>query len=273
MRRGLDEMQAYYDDIAPFYDLELSERRDIHFWLTLTRRLRPRAVLDAGAGTGRVTLPLARLLAHSGGAVWALDLSEAMLERARQKVVQAADPRLKGHVHIVRADLRTFALPACFELVLATNNPFAHMADDADLLSALGAIRRHLRPGGWFVVEQPVAREQEAADTSGQRYVVEGQRAIRRGQVRLDVAMTQEYQPGLPVGQVTCRYRLRDEAGRERAAGASFASRARRMEDWMALCRAAGLTVDCCWGGFDFAPFDAATSSELIVAARAPGDA
>ena len=272
MTQGLDATQAYYEDIAPFYDLELSDRRDVHFWLALARRFRPRAVLDAGAGTGRITLPLARLLVHTGGEVWALDLSAPMLERARQKVAQAADPRLARHVQLVRADLRSFVLPMRFDLVIATNNPFAHMTDDADLLAALCSIRQHVRPGGWFVVEQPVTREQETADRSGQRCVVEGQRSIRRGGVRLDFTMTQEYQPGRPAGQVTCRYQLRDEAGKERAAFASFASRVRRPQDWTALCEAAGLTVARCWGSFDFSPFDAARSSELIVAARAPMD-
>src|SRR5690242_18263980 len=44
------------------YDREhLGDDEDIGFYLSLSRRLAPRKVLELGCGTGRITLPLAQL--------------------------------------------------------------------------------------------------------------------------------------------------------------------------------------------------------------------
>ena len=44
------------------YDREhLGDDEDIAFYLSLSRRLAPRKVLELGCGTGRITLPLAQL--------------------------------------------------------------------------------------------------------------------------------------------------------------------------------------------------------------------
>src|SRR5688500_6583688 len=71
-------------------------------------------VLELGAGTGRVTLALAR----AGVAVHSLDAHDGMLEMLRRKLADlAAD--VQRRVTIVDADMRTFELPERFGLVIA----------------------------------------------------------------------------------------------------------------------------------------------------------
>src|ERR1700720_4665789 len=59
------------------YDREhLGDEEDISFYLSLSRRLEPRKVLELGCGTGRITLPLAQL----GFDVVGLDNQPEMLQ-------------------------------------------------------------------------------------------------------------------------------------------------------------------------------------------------
>jgi SAM-dependent methyltransferase len=102
-------------------------------------------VLELGAGTGRVTLALAR----AGVGVHALDAHPGMLHELRRKVADlpADTQRL---VAIVEADMRTFQLNERFALVIAPFRAILHNLTDGDLLACFGRVRRHLREGGRF---------------------------------------------------------------------------------------------------------------------------
>jgi ubiquinone/menaquinone biosynthesis C-methylase UbiE len=68
------------------YDREhLGDDEDIGFYLSLTRRLAPRKVLELGCGTGRITLPLAQLDFDVVG----LDNQPEMLQKAEERRRQA----------------------------------------------------------------------------------------------------------------------------------------------------------------------------------------
>jgi SAM-dependent methyltransferase len=83
-----DRLREFWDADAETYDRSaihaLSDPVEAAAWRAVLRRNLPdppSLVLDAGAGTGAITL----LLAELGYRVTALDLSEAMLARAREK--------------------------------------------------------------------------------------------------------------------------------------------------------------------------------------------
>jgi ubiquinone/menaquinone biosynthesis C-methylase UbiE len=76
-----------WDEYAPFYDWENARtlgRRDVPFWRTVARNVGG-TLLELGAGTGRISIPLAR----AGVPVVGIDRSEPMLARARQRVKRA----------------------------------------------------------------------------------------------------------------------------------------------------------------------------------------
>ena len=102
-------------------------------------------VLDAGAGSGRVTeLILERL---PRGRVVALDASPAMVEEARRRLERFGD-----QVAFVVADLgRPFALPGgqLADAILSTAT-FHWVADHDALFGNLGAV---VRPGGRLVAQ------------------------------------------------------------------------------------------------------------------------
>lgn len=96
------------------------------------------AVLDIGAGTGRVALDLAR----RGHRVTALDLDAALLDALRERAAEV-------HVECVCADGRTFELARRdFAVCLAPMQTVQLLGGAAGRVAFLRRARAHVRPGG-----------------------------------------------------------------------------------------------------------------------------
>ena len=131
--------RARYQRIAPLYDL-----LDLPFEYRRYRQLRPLLftgmsglILDAGVGTGR-NFPFY----PSGGKVMGIDLSAAMLARARQRLSQA-----RPAVELREMDITHLEFPdRHFDNAVATFL-FCVLPDELQT-AALTEIRRVLKPGG-----------------------------------------------------------------------------------------------------------------------------
>jgi SAM-dependent methyltransferase len=117
---------------------------DVAFYLRHARRARG-PILELACGTGRVAFPLAA----AGLDVTGLDASVAMLRVARRKL--RADPR--PNLRFLRGDMRRFALPRRFALVLIPFRAFQHLLTVRDQRACLACVRRHLRPGGRLIID------------------------------------------------------------------------------------------------------------------------
>ena len=117
---------------------------EIDFYRRLSEEARGegRAVLEVACGTGRVAIRLAR----EGFAVVGLDLSEAMLDVAREQSAGL------DNIHWVQGDMRSFELGEAFGLVIIPGHSFQNLLTAADQLACLESIRRHIAPGGLLVV-------------------------------------------------------------------------------------------------------------------------
>jgi ubiquinone/menaquinone biosynthesis C-methylase UbiE len=149
-----------WDDYADFYDWENAQtldRRDVAFWQNLAQRING-PVLELGCGTGRVTIPVARI----GADIVGVDRSAEMLAHARQRLRRT---RISGSVSWVRGDIRAlpFGLAARFDLVMAPYGILQSLVRDADLDAALASVNRVLAPSGVFgldlVPDLPVWKE------------------------------------------------------------------------------------------------------------------
>jgi ubiquinone/menaquinone biosynthesis C-methylase UbiE len=101
-------------------------------------------VLDLGCGTGTATLEIASRLEGTGRVV-GLDLSEEMLEQAKQKLTELG----YTNVEFVLQSASDLNYDECFDHVVSTN-AFHHFADKQDVFAR---VYKSLRPGGIFMVQ------------------------------------------------------------------------------------------------------------------------
>ena len=127
------------------------------------------SVLEYGAGTGRLTLPLA----ERGCTVTAVDLSESMLSGLRARL-SSAKPDVRKRVTTKLADMRTFRTACRYDGVIVGFHTFCHLYHRDDVLQFLERAFAHLIPGGRLAFDVPVPRVDAAGyDALSQVCVVE----------------------------------------------------------------------------------------------------
>ena len=100
-------------------------------------------ILDIGCGTGRHSIELAR----RGYRVRGIDLSENMLNKARQKATDA-----KVDVEFIQADARDFCYNEAYDLIIMLcEGGFSLMETDEMNYRILQNAARSLKPGGKFI--------------------------------------------------------------------------------------------------------------------------
>lgn len=112
--------------------------------------------MEWGAGTGRVTLPLAR----AGLEVTAVDLSPVMLAVLVERL-DYETPEVRSRIHSQPGDMRSTALGRLFETVLATYNVIGHLHTPADLCAFFQNVRAHLAPGGLLLFDSLAPSSEE----------------------------------------------------------------------------------------------------------------
>jgi SAM-dependent methyltransferase len=247
------EIRAYYRCIAPYLDLELADRGDAAFWQwAASEPASGGRVLELGAGTGRATAFLARTAAR----VVAFDLVPELIAAARRRLAGLA------HVELFAADMRSLRLAARFDLVVAVDDPFAHLLLDGERDRALRAAAAHLLPGGRLILDaawmSPQSRE---LATRPQGLAIDRFRGGGESQLRV----REEVRCG---PERICQSRIEYRCAGELLAAACFPSRLWSLAELSRRCLAAGLEVVSLWGGYDRRPFRRESSSRLIVEAR-----
>jgi SAM-dependent methyltransferase len=138
---------------AIWHDLECgSYGADLGLWRDLAQR-HPGPVLDIGAGTGRISLELAR----GGHAVTALDLDGELLAELDERAGGLA-------VTTVVADARAFDLGRRFGLCIVPMQTIQLLEGAAGRRRFLGCALAHLQPGGVLAIA--LADELECFDAA-----------------------------------------------------------------------------------------------------------
>jgi SAM-dependent methyltransferase len=135
------------------YDLEHEgDDEDVRFFEDLVSRLKPRRVLELASGSGRITIPLARLAASAGFDLVGLEIAGPMLaaaEKRRNELNRNARQRLT----FVQGDLRTWRDAKPFELIITPCSSLSHLLTLEDQLAAWRCARENLTAGGRFVAD------------------------------------------------------------------------------------------------------------------------
>jgi SAM-dependent methyltransferase len=144
--KPLSELEAFYEGVAPHYDADyaLLFPRWTSFYLGLAQETGG-PVLEAGCGTGRISIEIARAEIECHG----VDVSAHMLDRFHQKL--ASEPEsVRRRITITHADFRTAALDRRFALIIAPGNVMNSFIDRTDQRAWLRNVHRHLDRGGLF---------------------------------------------------------------------------------------------------------------------------
>lgn len=248
-----------FDLFAHYYDADMGDfADDLPLYRELARR-NPGVVLDAMCGTGRVVVALAA----AGFQTVGLDIAPEMVHIAERKRVEQ---RLEQRLRIVQGDVRSFALPEQFGVVVVPLNSFMHLETVEDQLAALRSIRRHLAPDGLVVIDlfNPDPRdlmadqgvlvyERTFASAAGlpvQKFVL--RRTDAANQRQMVEFIYDELQPD---GRVTRR-------------ALPFVMRWLYRFELQHLLARVGLAVEAVYGDYDLEPYTS-DSPQLIVIARA----
>jgi len=180
---------------------------DLPFWRALAARLGS-PVLDLGAASGRVAIPLAR----DGHEVWAVDRSPRMLEELGRRLAGETD-EVRRRVRTVRGELADPRVEGSFPLVIMAMNTFQVLTEPDDQLACLRAVRELLAPAGELCFDVALPDVGEIMDTLG---------LVREGDVHVDAergvtvrhsAWYEAFDPVTHTAEFVLRIDERDAAG------------------------------------------------------------
>ncbi|HKB13079.1 MAG TPA: class I SAM-dependent methyltransferase [Vicinamibacterales bacterium] len=149
MTTVVDDYTAHWDWLAPFWDASSPEREAEEQYFLEAARASGGPVLDIACGTGR----LLTMLADAGIASTGLDLSSAMLDRARRNVSALEESRQRL-ITLEHGDVRTFSLDRRFAAMFFSWS-FIYLLTPGDQRDALRRMRDHLEPGGRLILTLP----------------------------------------------------------------------------------------------------------------------
>jgi SAM-dependent methyltransferase len=156
--------KAHYEDPDYYAFAYRGRRRDIAFYTRMAERFGG-PVLEYGAGSGRVALPIAR----SGFEIVCVDCSKPMLGALTERLEREPE-EVRERVKVVLGDMRTLTLRRKFPLVIAPFNTVLHLYEVADVEAFFARVRRHLAPGGRFVFDFSVPSPHDLGRDPNQRF-------------------------------------------------------------------------------------------------------
>jgi SAM-dependent methyltransferase len=132
-----------YEKCAQLYDL-FDTKENIEFFFRYASQAKE--ILDIGAGTGRLAIPLA----ERGVKVFCVEPSPAMRREFLKKLGQRRD--FSEKVTLIAGDARSFDLGRTFPAAFLSGT-FDHFLDDQERLSSLTNVNKHLDENGKLVFD------------------------------------------------------------------------------------------------------------------------
>jgi len=257
-----DNLEEFSDAVN--YDLQDASETGVAFYGALAQEAGG-SVLEIACGTGRVTIPIARL----GFTTTGLDIVPEMLAQARRK--SSGLP-----VRWVEGDARTFDLQEQFKFIFLTGNAFQAFVTNADQAALLQRVRAHLRDDGIFAFETrnpllpnnrtragffvPLETRQE--EEQWPSFVNADGQEVR-------VSTTRVYDHAAQIVHLTT-YRRWYEGGREQTRVARTALRYTFPQELAALLHYNGFGIVRQYGDWNHEPLSATSPSIISVCRKRP---
>jgi SAM-dependent methyltransferase len=225
-------LSAAFYDVVTAADARLSGDVEVYAGLAPAGG----AVLELGAGTGRVTAALA----ERGFEVVGVDLSRPMLAQAEARRA-ALPPVVAARIALKLGDMTSLDLKRAFDLVVCPYFTLAHVPVGAAWKNAFATAARHLAAGGLAAVHLPLLDLMRQASPPDSQAVVLDEPLPGGGRLRLRV-VERRFREGLARLEQVIEYEEVDGFGRSRRRSAERL--AYFMADPEPFAAAAGLTLD-----------------------------
>jgi len=266
LQRGTDD---HYQDVE-LYDFEYAERDDDRNWYLQFAQTQARSpILELGAGSGRISCPLAQ----AGHRVLALDRSRAMLDALRARLERE---RLGDSVEIITADMREIPLDdGTVGMVLAPFNTLMHLYTWQDLLACFREVARVLTPGGVFAFDVELPDLEWLGWNEEQRHAVTPFTHPTTGD-RMIYSTNHRYDPDTQICHIRLFYDDAPPPGRRFVAPPTprkFVHLAHRQlfpEELRLLVHAAGLELESHTGDFEGVSLGPGVQSQVVVCIKPP---
>lgn len=128
-----DQYHDNYIEDLPFYLNACKGREDI---------------LECGAGTGRLSIPLAQ----AGHEITALDNSKSMLKTLKQKI-KGESSLVADNIKVVLGDMVNFEFERKFSCIIVPFMTFNYLPTTEAQIGAFNSFAKHLRPGGLLIID------------------------------------------------------------------------------------------------------------------------
>jgi glycine/sarcosine N-methyltransferase len=237
---------------------------------TFPSKKTPIRILDAATGTGMHAIRLAR----SGFDVSGADLSEGMIERARENA-SASHATLRFEVAGFGSLARTFSITpemsgpepttknqTAFDIVLCLGNSLPHITSDEKLVDALKDFSECLTPGGLLILQN---RNFDAVMASRERWM-EPQFYREKNKEWLFLRFYDYLPDGLINFNVVIL--LRDESGDWKQTISETSLKPLLSKDMKTTLLATGFGSIVLYGDMTGNPYDSEKSGNLVVVAR-----
>lgn len=251
--------REHYADAA-LYDHEYRRRRaDVTFYRELaTKRLGgPGRILELGAGSGRVTIPLAR----DGHEVVAIDQSAAMIAGLRGRIAKLP-PAVANRISVLPGELCTFQAPGKFSLVIAAFNVLEHLYTRGELDACLRRVAAHLAPGGAFAFDVQLPDLAWLSRDPQKRWAKTRFTDPTTGRATY-YSTNHDYDPVNQIALIRIYYDPVDGRGPSRII--KLTQRKYFPAELEALVAHAGLRVAARYGDFFWAPLDGSAESQVLI--------
>ena len=244
---------SFYSD-PELYDLMFPPGAHARFYADEARRAGG-PVLELACGTGQLLLPIS----GSGLRAVGLDLSTEMLRVARERLSSTATPAV-----LVEGDMRDFALDEQFALAFIARNSLLHLHRTDDLLACFRSVRRHLAPGGMFLLDIFNPSVSILARPAGQRFPVMRLQHPVHGEITVEADGSYD-----AAAQVTREVWHFSTAEARDFRSVPLAVRSIFPQELPLLLAAGGFRLEARYGTFTREPFESASARQICVCSAA----
>ena len=250
----VSQEHSFYDDPDLYDRVSTPPAASIDFYVELARHSQG-DVLELACGTGRVTIPIAQALAHSGRSVTGLDLAPAMLDSARTKwPIAGVAPDL------VSGDMRRFALGRRFGLIFVAFNSLLHLTTNEALAHCFACVREHLAPGGTFAFDVFNPNVSMLARSPAERTTVVRLPDATLGEIHVEASM--DYDAATQVNRSTFHF---SAPGRPDYMTAPIHLRSLFPLELPLLLSANGYRLEARYGDFGGEPFGSGSARQVCI--------